>query len=51
MQRGAGAGHHLLIFGGVAHIAREPRTAGAEFRIVTASPLTSLALGLLFANL
>jgi Zn-dependent protease len=34
----------LFIFGGVAHIDREPETAGSEFRIVLAGPLTSLTL-------
>lgn len=34
----------LFIFGGVAQIGREPPTAGAEFRIAVAGPLTSLAL-------
>jgi Zn-dependent protease len=34
----------LFIFGGVAQIGSEPRTAGAEFRIAIAGPLTSLAL-------
>jgi len=34
----------LFIFGGVAQISREPPTAGAEFRIAIAGPLTSLAL-------
>lgn len=38
----------LFLFGGVAQIAREPRTAGAEFRIAIAGPLTSLGLGLGF---
>ncbi len=41
----------LFFFGGVAQIDREPPTAGAEFRIAIAGPLTSLglaaALGLL----
>lgn len=36
----------LFIFGGVAHIAQEPRTPGAEFRIAIAGPLTSLGLAL-----
>jgi Zn-dependent protease len=47
----------LFIFGGVAQIGREPPTAGAEFRIAIAGPLTSLglagvfgALAALFAN-
>jgi Zn-dependent protease len=34
----------LFIFGGVAQIGREPSTAGAEFRIAIAGPLTSLLL-------
>jgi len=34
----------LFIFGGVAQIGSEPRTAGAEFRIAIAGPLVSLAL-------
>jgi Zn-dependent protease len=38
----------LFIFGGVAHIGNEPETAGAEFRIVAAGPLTSLALAAVF---
>lgn len=38
----------LFIFGGVAEITQEPRTAGAEFRIAAAGPLVSLALAGLF---
>lgn len=38
----------LFIFGGVAHIANEPPTAAAEFRIVAAGPLTSLSLAAAF---
>jgi Zn-dependent protease len=38
----------LFIFGGVAQIAREPRTPGAEFRIAIAGPLASLGLALAF---
>jgi Zn-dependent protease len=38
----------LFIFGGVARIGREPETAGAEFRIAIAGPLTSLGLSALF---
>jgi Zn-dependent protease/CBS domain-containing protein len=34
----------LFIFGGVAQIGGEPQTAGAEFRIAIAGPLTSLVL-------
>lgn len=40
----------LFIFGGVAEIGREPPTAGAEFRIAIAGPLTSLGLAGLFAG-
>jgi Zn-dependent protease len=39
---------NLFIFGGVAQITREPKTAGGEFRITIAGPLTSLALALIF---
>jgi Zn-dependent protease len=38
----------LFIFGGVAQIAHEPRTPGAEFRIAIAGPLVSLALAIFF---
>jgi Zn-dependent protease/CBS domain-containing protein len=38
----------LFVFGGVAQIARDPRTPGAEFRIAIAGPLASLGLALLF---
>ncbi len=38
----------LFIFGGVAQIAQEPRTPGAEFRIAIAGPLVSLALAGIF---
>jgi Zn-dependent protease/predicted transcriptional regulator len=38
----------LFIFGGVAQIAQEPRTPGAEFRIAIAGALTSLALAVAF---
>jgi Zn-dependent protease len=34
----------LFAFGGVAQIAREPETPGAEFRIAIAGPIVSLAL-------
>lgn len=38
----------LFIFGGVAQITEEPRSARAEFQLTIAGPLTSLGLGLLF---
>jgi Zn-dependent protease/CBS domain-containing protein len=41
----------LFIFGGVAQIGQEPPTAGAEFRIAIAGPLTSLGLAALFNGL
>jgi Zn-dependent protease len=41
----------LFFFGGVAEITREPKSAGAEFRIAIAGPLVSLALAGLFASL
>jgi len=41
----------LFIFGGVAQIGREPPTAGAEFRIAIAGPLSSLGLAALFSGL
>jgi Zn-dependent protease len=41
----------LFIFGGVAQIAQEPRTPGAEFRIAIAGHLTSLGLAGLFGGL
>ncbi|MFQ5343398.1 MAG: site-2 protease family protein [Anaerolineae bacterium] len=41
----------LFIFGGVAQIEREPPTAGAEFRIAIAGPLTSFALAGIFGLL
>ena len=37
----------LFIFGGVSHIARQPRSAGEEFAIAVAGPLTSLAIAIL----
>lgn len=41
----------LFIFGGVAQIGSEPPTAGAEFRIAIAGPVTSFALAGLFGLL
>jgi Zn-dependent protease/predicted transcriptional regulator len=38
----------LFIFGGVAQIGEEPKTAGAEFRIAIAGPVSSLLLAALF---
>lgn len=38
----------LFIFGGVAQIAQEPKSAGVEFRIAIAGPLVSLLLAALF---
>lgn len=41
----------LFIFGGVAQIGEEPKTAGAEFRIAIAGPASSLLLGVFFGVL
>lgn len=41
----------LFMFGGVAQIAKDPPTPGAEVAVAAAGPLTSLALGGLFAGL
>jgi Zn-dependent protease/CBS domain-containing protein len=41
----------VFFFGGVAQIGREPPTAGAEFRIAIAGPLTSLGLAAVFSGL
>jgi Zn-dependent protease/CBS domain-containing protein len=41
----------LFIFGGVAQIGREPPTAGSEFRIAIAGPLTSVGLAAIFSGL
>jgi Zn-dependent protease len=40
----------LFVFGGVAHIARDPSTPAAELRIAVAGPVTSFALAALFAG-
>jgi Zn-dependent protease len=41
----------LFIFGGVAQISEEPKTAGAEFRIAIAGPASSLLLAAFFGVL
>lgn len=41
----------MFIFGGVAEIAEEPDTPGAEFRIAIAGPAVSLILSLIFFSL
>ena len=41
----------LFIFGGVSSIDGEMRSAGQEFRIAIAGPLSSMALGVLFGGL
>ena len=38
----------LFIFGGMAHLSREPSTPTAEMKIAAVGPLTSFALGALF---
>jgi Zn-dependent protease/predicted transcriptional regulator len=38
----------LFIFGGMAHLSREPSDATAEMKIAAVGPLTSLALGAMF---
>jgi Zn-dependent protease len=40
----------LFLFGGVALLAHEPRTPGAEFRIAIAGPLVSLGLAITFGG-
>jgi Zn-dependent protease/predicted transcriptional regulator len=39
----------LFVFGGMARITREPTVPAVELRVAIAGPVTSLALGLLFA--
>jgi Zn-dependent protease/CBS domain-containing protein len=41
----------LFLFGGVAQMSDEPRTAGVEFKMAIAGPLTSLVLGVMFAGI
>lgn len=41
-------GINLFIFGGVAEMTGEPRTATAELKIAAAGPLTSIAIGFFF---
>src|SRR5512143_2160561 len=38
----------LFIFGGMAHLSREPSNSTAEMKIAVVGPLTSVALGALF---
>jgi Zn-dependent protease/CBS domain-containing protein len=38
----------LFIFGGMAHLTGEPKSAGDEFKIAVVGPLSSLVLGLFF---
>lgn len=42
---------NLFLFGGVAQIEQEPKSAGAEFRIAIAGPLVSLILAVVFGAL
>lgn len=37
----------LFIFGGVSHMARQPRTAGEEFQIAAAGPATSMVIAVI----
>jgi len=37
----------LFIFGGVSHLARQPATAGEEFQIAAAGPITSLGIAII----
>jgi Zn-dependent protease/predicted transcriptional regulator len=41
----------LFIFGGVSHLARQPSSAGEEFQIAAAGPLTSFAIAILTGGL
>jgi Zn-dependent protease len=42
---------NLFIFGGVAELTQEPRSAGVEFRIAIAGPVASLGLAAFFGGL
>ena len=42
------AGITLFIFGGVAHLEKEPTTPGVEFKMAAAGPLMSIFLGIFF---
>jgi Zn-dependent protease len=41
----------LFVFGGVAHISKEPQTPGTEFKMAIAGPLCSLSLSFIFSVL
>ncbi len=41
----------LFVFGGVAHISKEPQTPGIEFKMAIAGPLCSLFLSVIFSLL
>jgi len=42
------SGITLFVFGGVAHMTKEPETPGIEFKMAAAGPLCSFAISLLF---
>ena len=42
------SGITLFIFGGVAHLSKEPQTPGTEFKMAAAGPLCSFSLSFLF---
>ncbi len=41
----------LFVFGGVAHLSKEPQTPGTEFKMAVAGPLCSISLSFVFAVL